>query len=96
MKKQIAILFLITMLVQAIPVLHFFTEKPEIFYAVLDEEKPSEKKETKGDKEQKKEFLSLSATSPVELMVPVHFQNHASQLPFSPHLKLPTPPPDFC
>ena len=96
MRKIISILFLFTMLLQAIPVLHFFTEKPEIFYTSIDEEKPSEKnKEMKEDIVKDKAFLSFYATSPVDLITVVLFQNYATQLPSSPHLEMLTPPPDL-
>jgi hypothetical protein len=85
------------MLLQAIPVLHFFTEKPEIFYTSIDEEKPSEKsKETKEDKQEYKALLSFYTTLSIELVAAICFQNYTSQLPSSPHLELLTPPPDFC
>ncbi len=97
MKKIISIVFLMTMLLQAIPVLHFFTERPEIFYTSLDEEKPSEKnKETKEDKQEDKTFLSFYATSYIKLIASINFQNYTSQLPSSPHLEMLAPPPDFC
>lgn len=83
------------MLLQAIPVLHFFTEKAEIFYTSIDEEKPSEKnKEIKGDIVKDKAFLSFYATSPIDLIPVFLFQNYATQLPSFPHLELLTPPPD--
>ena len=85
------------MLLQAIPVLHFFTERPEIFYTSIDEEKPTEKsKETKEDKVEDKALLSFYATSSIEIIADIRFQNYASQLPSSPHLEMLTPPPDLC
>ncbi|HVF98099.1 MAG TPA: hypothetical protein VM871_12290 [Flavisolibacter sp.] len=97
MKKVVSILFLVTMLLQAIPVLHFFTEKPEIFYTSIDEEKPSEKgKETKEDKQGDKAFLSFCTPVSVKVVEAICFQNYTSLLPPSPHLEMLTPPPDFC
>ncbi len=46
------------MLLQAIPVLHFFMEKPEVFYSTIDEEKAPEKgKELKEKSDNDKAFL---------------------------------------
>lgn len=88
---------MMTMLLQAIPVLHFFTEAPEIFYTSIDEEKPSEKhKETKGGKQEDKAFLSFYTTLSIESAAAIRFQNYTSPLPSFPHLEMLTPPPDFC
>lgn len=85
------------MLLQAVPVLHFFTERPEIFYTAIDEERPTEKsKEIKEDKQDDKAFLSFYAAASNELIAATHLQNYTAQLPSSPHLELLARPPDFC
>ena len=51
MRRIISILFLLLLLLQAIPVLDFFSAQEEIFYVHLDEEKCEDAKEIKGGKE---------------------------------------------
>lgn len=88
---------MLTLLVQAVPVLHFFSEKPEMFYTILDEEKPNEKsKDVKDDKGDDKYLSSLHDAYTLCICTSSDFQNHTAQLPFSPHLELLTPPPDVC
>ena len=85
------------MLVQAIPVLHFFSEKPEVFYFAIDEEKPNEKNiELKEDKQDDKVFFFLYKIFNDQSVSSNSFQHYTSQLPSSPHLEMLTPPPDFC
>ena len=97
MRKIISILFLLTLLLQAIPVLHLFAENPGDFYTAIDEEKPSEKnKELKGEQQGDKVFLSFYTTTSSELILITRFQNYTSQLPFTPHLEMLAQPPDFC
>lgn len=80
------------MLLQAIPVLHFFSSQKEVFYTYIDEEK------TEGAKEKKdgKEYLSLNIenifSQPAETVYVV-----AANVPYSPPvLGFFTPPPDRC
>ena len=85
------------MLLQAIPVLHFFSGKPEVFYFAIDEEKPNEKNnELKEDKQDDKLFFSLHKVCSDQSVSSIRFQHYTSQLPSSPHVEMLTPPPDFC
>lgn len=82
------------MLLQAIPVLHFFAEKKAVFYAYVDEEKPEQK--SKVEKEDLQQFTIASAHSFFEddalLLFSPFIQKHHS----SPFLEFLTPPPDAC
>ena len=57
MRRLVSILFLSLMLLQAIPVLHFFAEKKEVFYSYVDEEEPEHK--SKVEKKVSKEYLDV-------------------------------------
>ena len=63
MRKLISILFLSLLLLQAIPVLHFFSAKKAIFYSLIDEEKPVEKNIVEKKAIEEKEFLSFWQTA---------------------------------
>ena len=93
MRKIISILFLSLMLLQAIPVLHFFAAQKEIFYVYIDEEKPNEKFKAKKEG---KEFLSTTLISPAEQTVKTLFSPVIECDYISPKLEYVTPPPDFC
>ena len=80
---------------QAIPILHFFADKPEIFYAVIDEEKPTEK-ETKESKQDDKAIFTPHRILNTQLIAFIRVHSYSSTLPSSPHLELLTPPPNFC
>jgi hypothetical protein len=91
MRRIIATIFLSLLMLQAIPVLHFFSTRGEVFYTSIDEEKSGEDlKEKKAGKE----FLS------VEMDVTIYFPVNTSYYPVinnsyaSPSLALLTPPPD--
>lgn len=80
------------MLLQAIPVLHFFSSQKEIFYALIDEEKPGEK--VSPEKKAAKEFLSCfdllpAVTESTRCYVPFLGSAYASPL-----LDDPTRPPN--
>lgn len=93
MKKCFAILFLLLLFLQAIPVLHFFAEKKSVFYAYVDEDKADEAK--LKFKKETKEYLSY--LFPVFKFLPqlTHgISRNVSLLP-SPSLEFVTPPPDF-
>ena len=97
MKNIISILLLFTMLLQAIPVLHFFAAQPEVFYTILDEEKPAE--ENKKGEEKKldeKALLGESIPSLPEIKASFVFGKHTAPFILLPHLDLISPPPDFC
>jgi len=93
MRRIISILFLSLMLLQAIPVLHFFSSQKEIFYTYIDEEKPEEKSK---EKKECKEFLSLTLFSPAEQTVKTLFSPAIESHYISPKLEFVAPPPDFC
>jgi hypothetical protein len=80
------------MLLQAIPVLHFFSAQPEVFYAYIDEEKPGDNKKMKEGKEY------VSATQPTfDFAEEEKTYRRFSVNPFSsPPLEYTTPPPDAC
>jgi hypothetical protein len=92
-KKLIAIGFLFTMLLQAIPVLHFFSERSEIFYAYIDEDKPGETKIAKEKKELKDGFPFLSIDAEVETEVSHFVCRSTFSLP-SPFVESLIRPPD--
>ena len=94
MRKLASILFLFLLLLQAIPVLHFFAEKKAVFYAYVDEEKPEQK--SKVEKEsfhpQTETFLNLVPEGELlRLFSPFVQKQH-----LSPFLESLTPPPDAC
>ena len=94
MRSFTAILLSLTILLQAIPVLHFFSEKPEIFYVAIDEEKPGEKSnDAKDDKTDDKSFWQYSLTGAAELKLPAGIHSQTSSVPSSPYLEMVTPPP---
>ena len=79
------------MLLQAIPVLHFFSSQKEIFYALIDEEKPEEKAK---EKKECRECHSLFSLAPVEKKITNTFSLFAIHQYTSPLLEFLTPPPD--
>lgn len=93
MRKLISILFLSLMLLQAIPVLHFFSSQKEVFYSYIDEEKPDDKS-AKEKKEKGKEYLSLEVGPPVELRIQTAYTSATDTNYASPVLASHTPPPD--
>ena len=93
MKKIVSILFLSLMLLQAIPVLHFFSAQKEIFYALIDEEKPQEKA---AEKKECRQAASLLMVSPAEKTIKIFFPLLGCGSYNSPLLELQTPPPDAC
>jgi hypothetical protein len=89
MKRPIAILFMLLLLLQAIPVLHFFSEHN--FYAYVDEDKPEE---TKLKKKDGKECLTVALTfSSSETLLKLLPANILLALP-APYLESFTPPPN--
>jgi len=79
------------MLLQAIPVLHFFSSNKAIFYTYIDEEKPNDKIKKEG-----KEFLSIATNPAFETKSEKEFLPFlVNQYP-SPLLESLTPPPDAC
>jgi hypothetical protein len=93
MRRVIATILLSLMLLQAIPVLHFFSSQKEIFYTYVDEEKPEQK--LKLEKEVK-EFLVFSAKSFVLDESIRKYGRFIEHRPSSPLLEYATPPPDAC
>lgn len=93
MKRFISILFLFTLLLQAIPVFHFFTERSGIFYTSLDEDKPNETKVEKEKKEIKVYASIQSATSGSACTINYFVENKDGYLP-SPYVESLIHPPD--
>lgn len=94
MRKIISILCLSLMLLQAIPVLHFFAAKKAVFYAYVDEEKPEQKSKI-GKEDLNQEFTIIAAPffaeEDIRLFSPFVQKRHCS-----PFLEFLTPPPDAC
>ncbi len=82
------------MLLQAIPVLHFFSSHKAIFYTYVDEEKPEQK--SKVEKEDGKEYLTLTIKTFAEAESTRLFFHFLEKQPSSPLLEFLTPPPDAC
>jgi hypothetical protein len=95
MRRIISILFTCLLLLQGIPVLHFFSSQPEVFYAYIDEDKPTEKKEVKDGKEVM-ECLSTHDYSLHQLTVSSSYIHSNEPLHLAPCLEAQSPPPDFC
>ncbi len=97
MKKLLAILFALSMLLQAIPVVHFFSAQPETFYIALDEEKPGEKtKELKEEKAEEKSLLFGRTNITASLFLSTSFLQFNLLIPPCPHIEMPVLPPNFC
>lgn len=79
------------MLLQAIPVLHFFSSQKEIFYVYIDEEKPDNKLK---EKKEGKEYLSLTAPVPAEEDIKTTFPFSQEATYKSPLPEAITPPPN--
>ena len=80
------------MLLQAIPLLHFFSSQKEVFYVYIDEEKLEEKKDSK----ESKELVTLPISSPAEQTFKTYFSPGTDSYYSSPQLEFLTPPPDHC
>lgn len=93
MRRIISILFLSLMLLQAIPVLHFFSSQKEVFYVYIDEEKLEENSK---DSKESKELVSLIISSPAEQTIKTYFSHGTDTYYPSPLLEFLTPPPDHC
>lgn len=91
MRRIVSILFMSLMLLQAIPVLHFFSSQKEIFYVYIDEEKPDNNSKEKKDG---KEFLSLTTPAPLEEISQTGFPFLQEDLYKSPLPEAITPPPN--
>ena len=94
MRGFLSILFLSLMLLQAIPVLHFFSSHKAVFYSYVDEEKPEQK--SKIEKKDQAEFLSVTENLFREEENPASFVRFSAAKPTSPLLEYTTPPPDAC
>jgi uncharacterized protein YxeA len=90
MRRIISLLFLLLMLLQAIPVLHFFSSQKEVFYVYIDEEKQDD------SPKEKKESFSLSSFSAAEQTIKTHYSSGTETNYASPILEFLTPPPDYC
>lgn len=92
MRSVVSIFLLSLLLLQAIPVLHFFWPQKEIFYVYIDEEKPGDTKAVDEGKEFLSALPSSIGFSGKGKTYPPFFVN----APASPLLEYPTPPPDAC
>lgn len=79
------------MMLQAIPVLHFFSSHKEVFYAYIDEEKPDHKSKVKKEV---KEYLTQSLFPAFEKEMKTSFPPIVLHRYSSPFLEYLTPPPD--
>ena len=91
MRKIIAGIFLGLLMLQAIPVLHFFSSKGEVFYTSIDEEKPGENAK---EKMAGKEYLSMEAEATAYTLINTSYYPAIDNKYASPSLALLTPPPD--
>jgi hypothetical protein len=94
MRKIVSILCLSLMLLQAIPVLHFFFEKKAVFYAYVDEEKPEQK--SKVGKDDCQHYIVLTTQPFPEEKARHAFSPFVQKRHSSPLLEFLTPPPDAC
>jgi hypothetical protein len=94
MRRIVSILFLSLMLLQAIPVLHFFSSQKEVFYTYIDEEKPDEK--SGKEKKAGKEYLSFEVETPVDQLIQTAYSSAVDNNYSSPTLAFLTRPPDAC
>lgn len=82
------------MLLQAIPVLHFFSSQKAVFYSYVDEEKPEQKSKV-GKEDFNREVAIITQSFPEDestyLFLPFVQKQHLSPL-----LEFLTPPPDAC
>lgn len=93
MRRLVSILFLSLLLLQAIPVLHFFSSQKQIFYALIDEEKPVEK--VSVEKKAGKEYcFQTCAFAPPVVEVTARFRPFPLHPYTSPTLDALTPPPN--
>ena len=83
--------FMFLLLLQAIPVLHFFSERN--FYVYVDEDKPEETK-LKEKKDAKECVANFDAFASANASLKKVSENSSSSLP-SPYLDSFTPPPNF-
>jgi hypothetical protein len=91
MKRPIAILFMLLMCLQAIPVLDFFSTD-KIFYAYVDEDKPEETK-LKEKKEDKQYTTTYPYSTESGNSLKHSDTDRILSLP-SPYLESFTPPPN--
>lgn len=94
MRRLFSILFLALMLLQAIPVLHFFSSHKAVFYTYVDEEKPEQK--SKIEKKDQADYLSVTENLFLEEKNPAVYVLFLAATPSSPLLEYATPPPDAC
>ena len=91
MRRIISVLFILLMLVQAIPVMHFFSSQKGVFYVYIDEEKPDGKSKEKKDG---KECLSAFYLPVSEQVITPMFRTGIDMQYAWPFLESLTPPPD--
>ncbi|HEU4904058.1 MAG TPA: hypothetical protein VFT06_14730 [Flavisolibacter sp.] len=94
MRRIFAILFTLLLLLQAIPVLHFFSSHKSVFYSYVDEEEPGQK--SKVEKKELKECLSVVPDLPLAEEKAPFYLPLSEEAPSSPILEFLTPPPNAC
>jgi len=93
MRRIISIIFLSLLLLQAIPMLDFFSSEEEIFYTNIDEEKADE---SVKEKKEGKEYVLLEIGITANHLISTSFCSAVYNHYTSPSLILLTPPPDAC
>ena len=84
------------MLLQAIPVLHFFSSHKAVFYTYIDEEKPEQKLKFGKEKEEPAKEYNLALHAMQEEENKSFYAGFLEKQPPSPLLEFLTPPPDAC
>lgn len=92
MRKVIAILFSVLLLLQALPVAHLFQAKATVICSVADDDKNDDGKQK--EKKDGKEYLSLITAEAAPLITVVRYTHSFTDLHNSPSLDSFTPPPD--
>lgn len=92
MKKFIAIVLMLLLFLQAIPVVGFFASPGDNFYSYVDEDKPGELK--MKDKKDGKEYVSSGLFLWSQELATINFEKPNISSLASPYLQYLTPPPD--
>lgn len=92
MKKIIAIVFLLLLFFQAIPVAGILAASEDAFYSYVDEEKPGENKIE--DKKEGKEYIPFDLFVWSQQSCIIIFDNQGIYFLATPYLQYLTPPPD--
>ncbi|NTS40893.1 hypothetical protein HRG84_08235 [Flavisolibacter sp. BT320] len=96
MKRLAAILFLFLLLLQAIPVLHFFSAEKAVFYTYIDEEKPEQKLNAGKEKGDIAKEYNLALQAFREEENRSFYAGFVERSHATPLLEFVAPPPDAC